>query len=276
MKAWLSGILAFRVCAILAGVVWMSVCAPAVMAEKAAETSVNRIVAEAEARSAVRAQVARRVEGFLAGDAASYNSRLETAVSGMARLGFSERDISSVVPCQDGLKYARNAARVAKKSVPAEADNTFLMAALESLNEGPDENVCRALDFARGDFAQESEAAVLVQTALAGASQSESLADVIHSWAGFESRLAAVISGQEIPAEDVPFDVPAVPVAELVAAVCVSAGGRISLEKNSETLLAWAVPVVTPENKRFFEVQSASETPPAGYFLIAQTDIRRE
>lgn len=284
MKAWLSGIFAFRVCVILAGVAWMGLCAPAVRAEKvAAEHSVQPLVAEAEARHAVRDQVARRVGNFLAGDESFYESRLETAISGMARLGFSEKDISSVAKtagfsaesCEITAKNAR-AARVAKKSPPRQADNSFLLAALESLNEGPDENVCRALDFARGNFEQKSEAAVLAQAALVGVENRTVLEAVIRGWESFESRLAAVIIAPEFPVEDMPREVPAVPVAELMAAVSGNGGGRVSQEKSAEILLTWAAPVVTPENKRFFEVQSASNTPLAGYFLIAQTNIRRE
>ncbi len=284
MRAWLSGIFAFRACVILVGIAWVCFYAPA--AVYAADDAVSEIMTELNARNAVFGQAARRVEDFLAGDETFSEDRLQTAVSGMTRLGFSENDISRVTKMAGVCAAVResvsgsDAGPAGEKTFSWDTDNAYLLVALETLSDGgADENVRKAMDFAKNEFGRKSESACLVM-ALAGnekdAAEIARFADALKDWAGFEARLAAVILAPGMPWEGMPQDEPCGPVAEIMAAVCASGGGRVSSEKNGGTLLAGAATVVVPENKRFFSVQTASQTPPAGYFLIAQTDIRRE
>ena len=268
MKAFSGHFFAFCRWAILAGVVLPGMSAPVQASD------VSAIMREMEAREAVGRKIFGRAERFLeTGKADFRRERTETVVLGLTELGFSpDEPFLAGKIAETGEVFREAGPRKAVRASRVEQGNAYLLAALESLSEnGTDENVMAAMNFARKDFRQVPESRARVAAALPDGGRDAQEAEVLAKWATFAERAAVILAGCDFSLK-VPGEVPAeCPVSEFFVLAAVSAG--VSGEKKAE---AQAAVAVTPEKKRFFEICMAGVLPPSGYFLVAQTNVLRE
>ncbi|MDO4551317.1 MAG: hypothetical protein Q4C96_08720 [Planctomycetia bacterium] len=243
------------------------------------EAEVSALLKQLEARKEIRGKVFRRVDRFLAQNTAFFHENHEMVVTRLLQIGFSEEDF--IISGREELFHSLDSVFLKKNALPVNEEvdsrtgNSFLLSALENLGQGENENIQKAINFAKKNNFILPAAKKMARGVLPEKDRNTMNLKVLTGWSNFAENtsfkriIQQWFSKSEKSSDENPrafwksFDL--------------SIPGRSSFGgKQVESSFVRYIEMITPENKRSFEAQTVSDVPLTGYFLVAQTNILRE